>query len=106
MSFATAAESPRRCGCRYLLAWLVCGMASAGAFAQADAPNGASSATPPATSTAAPNASSPETVTAEPQADDPPADVQEPVVDLNPVDAPVPTSESPADTIAANERFV
>jgi len=105
MSFATAAESPRRCGCRYLLTWLVCGMATGGAFAQAGAPNGGSSATPPAT-TAAPDASPPDTVTAEPQADDPLADVQEPVVDLNPVDAPVPTSESPADTIAANERFL
>jgi tetratricopeptide (TPR) repeat protein len=89
MSFATAAESLRRCGCRYLLAWLVCGMASGAVFAQADAPNGGSSAAPPTTGTGAPDTSPPETVTAEP-----------------PVDVPMPTSESTADPIAANERFV
>lgn len=107
MSFATAAESPRRCGCRYLLAWLVCGMASGTAFAQADAPapNAGSTATPPAASAPTPDATPPEPVTADTQADDA-ADAQEPVIDLNPVDAPVHTSQSPADAVAANEQFV
>lgn len=108
MSFIAAIESSRRCGCRHLLSWLVCGVASGAVFAQVDAPapNGGASTAPPAASAPAPDADTLETATPDAATDVADVEPQEPIVDLNPADVPVATSESPAETVAANERFL
>jgi tetratricopeptide (TPR) repeat protein len=92
MSLATAIELFRRCGRRCLLAWLAyAGIASGAALAQLESPT--------------PQPAAPETIT--PATDAVAADVAATTTVVESVaDAAAAASESPADVVAANERFV
>jgi tetratricopeptide (TPR) repeat protein len=106
MSHLSGQDSLRRCGRRHLYAWLACGIASGAAFAQGEVPGSAPGTAAPETTapdTSQQDSAPPETTTPEEAAA---ADADAPVVELNPADAPVATSETPADVVAANEQFV